>query len=91
MGKPSKRCGDPIYHNEFGEGFDKKKKYLYASYFVEIDGVWIHIGYDHRGTRIEIEYTSDDVYDIHKEIFKKDAEKCFNVLKKIIDIYKEKV
>lgn len=82
-----KMFGNPIYHSEFGEGFDKKKKYSYASYFVEIDGVWLHIGYDHRGTMIEIEYTSD----VYKEIFKEDAEKCFNVLKKLVDIYKEKV
>jgi hypothetical protein len=31
-------------------------KSSYASYFIQIDGVDFHIGYDHRGTEIEVRY-----------------------------------
>ena len=65
--------GEPIYHNEFGEGFDGEYdndndiesepliKESFASYFITIDGVDLHVGYDHRGLTIEVEKgTSDD-------------------------------
>lgn len=57
--------GEPIYHDEFGEGFEGEYdeetdeesepdiKESFASYFVTIDGVDFHIGYDHRGLTIE--------------------------------------
>lgn len=80
--------GEPICHSEFGEGPDEPDEYddkkliisfpKYASYFVEIEGVKLHIGYDHRGTSIEaLEGTSSD--DLLK------------ALKKLVDIYKQKV
>lgn len=63
-----KLFGEPIYHDEFGEGFSTGEydeeteediepdiKESFASYFVEIEGVKFHIGYDNRGTSIEIE------------------------------------
>ena len=58
--------GEPIYHNEFGEGFEGEYddendienepdiKESFASYFITIDEVDMHIGYDHRGLTIEI-------------------------------------
>lgn len=57
--------GEPIYHDEFGEGFDGEYdeetdeesepdiKESFASYFINIEGVDLHIGYDHRGLTIE--------------------------------------
>jgi len=62
-----KLFGEPIYHDEFGEGFEGDYneetdeydepdiKESYASYFVKINGIKFHIGYDHRGTNIELE------------------------------------
>lgn len=47
--------GKPIKHSEFGEGFDRKRKYSFISYFTEIDGYKFHIGLDHRGTCIEVD------------------------------------
>jgi len=54
--------GEPLYHNEFGEGFDKEigvdpkhRRKSFLSYFVEIKNVKFHIGIDHRGTSIEIQ------------------------------------
>lgn len=58
--------GEPIYHDEFGGGFegdynedtdsydDPEIKESFASYFVTIEGVDFHIGYDHRGLAIEV-------------------------------------
>lgn len=62
--------GEPIYHSEFGEGFDGEYdeetdefgepdiKEDFASYFVTIEGVDFHIGYDHRGLTIEVKYNT---------------------------------
>jgi hypothetical protein len=52
-----KKFGQPLYHSEFGEGFDDKKlkKYLYASYFIEVGGVEMHIGWDNRGSSVEVD------------------------------------
>lgn len=93
--------GKPLLHDEFGEGFDGEYneetddydepeiKESYASYFVDVDGTEFHIGYDHRGTGIEIKipfkfnYTEGAFTD-------GDAKRCFESLKKLIDIYKEK-
>lgn len=72
--------GNPILHNSFGEGFEKKDKIKesYASYMVTINDVKLHIGYDHRGTRIEcLEGIKPDV--------------LMDSLKDLVDIYKEKV
>lgn len=53
--------GKPIKHSEFGEGFDRKRKYSYISYFTEMDGYKFHFGIDHRGTNIEVDkYISYD-------------------------------
>ena len=82
-----KLFGDPLYHDEFGEGFEgeyddetddylePENKFQYASYFVEIDGVKFHIGYDHRGTSMEVEIGTS-------------PEKVFECIKSLIDSYK---
>lgn len=70
--------GNPIFHSEFGEGFDDDRNYDYCSYFLEIDRHIIHIGYDHRGTAIELEGSLD-------------APEVFEIIKSIIDLYIEKV
>lgn len=92
--------GKPIFHDEFGEGFDGEYdeetdeygepeiKESYASYFVNVGGTEFHIGYDHRGTGIEIEVPTKFNYD--SDFSDKDAKKCFDSLKKIVDLYKEK-
>lgn len=93
--------GKPIFHDEFGEGFDGEYdeetdefgepeiKESYASYFVNIGGTEFHIGYDHRGTNIEVglpnEYQWSD-----KGSSDEDAKKCFESLKKLVDLYKIK-
>lgn len=70
--------GKPICHSEFGEGFDNKRKYddrgnespEYCSYFLNIDGHKAHIGYDHRGTSIEVEngLKPEEVFNMIKEL-----------------------
>ena len=88
--------GEPLLHDEFGEGFEGEYdeetdergepdiKESYASYFVNVGGVELHIGYDHRGTGIEIE--TDGEWDISDN----KAKKCFDCLKKLVDLYKLK-
>jgi hypothetical protein len=92
--------GKPLLHDEFGEGFDGEYdeetdeygepeiKEYYASYFVNVDGTNFHIGYDHRGTGIEIEVPSKFNYD--GNFSDEDAKKCFESLKKLVDLYKLK-
>ena len=51
--------GKPLFHSRFGEGWRTgddggHKTKRYASYFLEICGITVHIGYDHRGTRVDI-------------------------------------
>lgn len=82
--------GEPLYHSEFGEGFDgeyneetdeydePENKELYASYFVTINGLDFHIGYDNRGTSIEVEENAT-------------SEKTVEAIKKLIDMVKEKI
>jgi len=104
--------GKPIFHSEFGEGFhgeydeetdeygEHEIKESYASYFVNINGTEFHIGYDHRGTNIEIQITnkfnstsSDSLNRVQIYMNKftdEDAKKCFESLKKIVDLYKIK-
>lgn len=84
-----KMFGDPLLHDEFGEGFDGEYdeetdtesepdiKESYASYFVTVGGVDMHIGYDHRGTGIEVDP-------------KTDYNKTVEALKSLIDIYFDK-
>lgn len=93
--------GKPLLHSLFGEGFDgewneelddydePKIKEFYASYFVNVSGANFHIGYDHRGTGIEIEVPTKFGYEGSSS--DKDAEKCFESVKKLIDLYKEKI
>jgi hypothetical protein len=83
-----KLFGEPLYHDEFGEGFEgeyseeiedylePENKHSYASYFVEIDGVKFHIGYDHRGTSMEVEEGTS-------------PQKLFDCIKTLINKYKE--
>jgi hypothetical protein len=88
--------GEPLLHNEFGEGFngeydeetdeygEPEIKESYASYFATFGSVDMHIGYDHRGTSIDVngryEMYNDNAY----------TEKVFNALKELIDLYKSK-
>ena len=93
--------GKPIFHDEFGEGFDGEYdeetdeygepeiKESYASYFVNVGGTEFHIGYDHRGTNIEIELPNEYQWS-DKGSSDEDAKKCFESLKKLADLYKIK-
>lgn len=93
--------GKPILHDEFGEGFDgewdeetdeygePEIKESHASYFVNIDETNFHIGYDHRGTGIEIELPNKFQWS-DKGSSDLDAKKCFESLKKLVDLYKLK-
>lgn len=65
--------GNPICHSEFGEGFDRKRKYEFCSYIVDINKHKIHIGFDHRGTIIEVEDSLEPivVFEIIKELVDK--------------------
>ena len=69
-----KNFGKGILHNEFGEGFDEEDNipFEYISYFIEIDNVKLHIGFDHRGTSIEVEEGTE-------------PKKLFETLKKLVD------
>ena len=76
--------GEPLLHDEFGEGFDGEYddetdeygepeiKESYASYFVTIGGVDMHIGYDHRGTEVEVlrSTTMPQLFEALKELIK---------------------
>jgi len=93
-----KMFGDPILHDEFGEGFEGEYdeesdeyeepqiKESYASYFVNVGGVDFHIGYDHRGTRIEI----DIPFNMSGDVKDSEVQKCFDGLKALVDLFKEK-
>jgi len=99
-----KMFGNPILHNEFGEGFDGEWneenddydeptiKESYASYFVTINNIDLHIGYDHRGTNIELKLQSN--YDIANAVNGNTsddiAQKLLNSLKSLFDIYAQK-
>lgn len=65
--------GKPLYHSEFGEGFEPNRKYEHCSYFLNIDGYKAHIGYDHRGTRIEVQdgLSPDEVFKMIKGLVDK--------------------
>jgi hypothetical protein len=94
-----KMFGEPLFHSEFGEGFDgewneeeceygePEIKEDYASYFVNVGGTEFHIGYDHRGTKVEI--------GLDKEFDRKpsdeQAQKCLNSLKGLVDLFKDKI
>jgi hypothetical protein len=81
-----KMFGTPLKHNEFGEGIEGSK-FDYASYFVTVDGMDLHIGYDNRGTMIEV----DVQFDMNTgTVLDKDAERTLKVLKALVDLYKEK-
>lgn len=93
--------GKPIFHDEFGEGFhgeyddetdeelEPEIKESYASYFVNVSGADFHIGYDHRGTSIEIEIPIKYQWS-NKGYSDEEVKKCFGALKKLVDLYKEK-
>ena len=69
-------------HSEFGEGFDEDdhQGHQYASYIVNVDGLNFHIGYDHRGTSVEVESTKGEP----------SPERLFKAMCALVDIYKEK-
>ena len=93
--------GKPLLHDEFGEGFegdydeetdeygDPEIKEDHASYFVNLDGTNLHIGYDHRGTGIEVEISGSYQFS-NKGSSDEDVKKCFESLKKLVDLYKLK-
>lgn len=95
-----KMFGEPILHSEFGEGFDgewneeeddygePEIKESYASYFVNVGGTEFHIGYDHRGTRVEVGL--DQKFNYDKGITDSEAEKCLQSLKGLVDLFKQK-
>ena len=95
-----KMFGKPIFHNHFGEGFEGEYdeetdeygepeiKESYASYFVNVGGINLHIGYDHRGTDIEVETGEFDVDNVFSD---EKAKKCFESLKNLVDVYKSEV
>lgn len=86
--------GKPIYHDEFGEGFDNEDgfgdriKETYASFFVDINGLDFHIGFDHRGTGIEVEAHEGFYRGVRTPTAK--VQECLDALKKLVDMYKEK-
>ena len=96
-----KMFGEPLLHSEFGEGFEgewneedddfdePEIKEDHASYFVNVGGTDLHIGYDHRGTRVEIGL--DKKFDYDKGITDAEAERCLQALEKLVDLFKEKV
>jgi hypothetical protein len=98
-GALKKMFGEPILHDEFGEGFEGEYdeetdeygqpaiKESFASYFVDVEGTNFHIGYDHRGTIIEVETSEFDIDNVSSD---DDAKKCFESLKKLVDLYKLK-
>ena len=95
-----KMFGEPLLHSEFGEGFDgewneeeddfdePEIKEDHASYFVNVGGTDLHIGYDHRGTSVEIGL--DKKFDYDKDITDDEAERCLQALEKLVDLFKEK-
>ena len=95
-----KMFGEPLLHSEFGEGFEGEWNEeeddfdepviteSYASYFVNVDGTDLHIGYDDRGTRVEIGLNKKFDYD--KDIADVKAERCLQALEKLVDLFKEK-
>ena len=64
-----KMFGDPIRHDRFGEGMDKRSDHTYESYFITINNKKFHIGRDHRGTMIEVDQksTPSEIVDCLKE------------------------
>ena len=91
-----KMIGQPLLHNEFGEGFDQGERYYskprkradYASWFLNINGVDLHIGCDHRGTNIEIGVPFNNETG---EVSDAEAKKVFEVLKGLVDLYKKEI
>lgn len=85
-----KMFGRAIYHSEFGEGFESTRaKHSYASYFVKIGETNLHIGYDHRGTGIEIEVNPDFNFEYNK-IPEKTAEEVLESLKSLVILWRDK-
>lgn len=68
----NKAFGKPLFHKHFGEGFSNKSKSSYASYFLKINGINFHIGYDHRGTNIEVEQGTnpEEIFECLKTLYK---------------------
>lgn len=93
--------GEPIYHDNFGEGFDgewnedledydePEIKSSFASYFVTLNNINFHIGYDHRGTTFEVEINSENGlnFDNSKDP-DSEIEKLENACKEFINLFK---
>lgn len=96
-----KMFGKPYFHSEFGEGFEgeydeEADEYgepeieeSYASYIVNVGDTYFHIGYDHRGTNIEVEVPKG--FEYNTIVSDAEGRRCFEALKKLVDLYKEKV
>jgi len=56
--------GDPCNHEKFGVGINNSN-YLFSSYFISINNIKFHIGYDNNGMVIEVSKNTDknDVID----------------------------
>lgn len=92
--------GNPILHDEFGEGFNGEYdeetdeygepdiKESFASYFVTIGDTQLHIGYDHRGTSVEVKVPEKFNYDTN--FSNEYARMCFEALKSLVLFYKLK-
>lgn len=65
------KFGSAFYHNSFGEGVSNADK-LYASYFININNVVFHIGFDNNGIVIEADENTLPV-------------EMFDAIKKLID------
>lgn len=80
-----KLWGNPIFHDNFGEGgledFEEDSS-GYASYFKTINGLNFHIGYDHRGTGVEVMSISNFSPATRKYPA---AEDVFNAIKLLVD------
>jgi hypothetical protein len=93
-----KMFGDPILHNEFGEGFigeyDKETdeygesdiKESCASFFVNVGGLNLHFICDNRGTIEEVEFPNDMTIKFTREF----QDKCLESLKEVVDLFVEK-
>jgi hypothetical protein len=69
--------GKPLLHSKFGEGVTGSK-FSYASYFADINGFQVHVGWDNRGTSI---YLPEDI----------SSKEAYGIMLKLVDFYKEKV
>lgn len=66
----------------------QKSKNPMLPIFVNVGGKEFHIGYDHRGTNIEIKIPGK--FNYNTDVNDTEAQICFEALKKLVDLYKQK-